>query len=513
VTRDSISPPARIAIFLVWACVVGLVASRHEPWRDEVRAFSIATSTASLGDLFRELRTDGHPALWHLLLRAVYAVAPVPAVLPAVSLLVAAGAVLLFLARSPFGPVITFLFPFSVFPVYEYSVMARNYGLSILLCFAFAALYRARRRPLLALCLVLLPNSNPHAAFLAAALAFVWCVDEACDVREPLRFPRAVLPVAAAAGGLLFAAWTAFPDADVTTHRGLPSAADSLRAMLADRGGSFLAAPFHAPALLDVAVFLVLAAGFAARPSRLVAAVCATTGFYVFFLAVYPADLRHVGLLLGLFLTLLWIEEDRATPSPPAGPVASGLSRVAFGIVLPAVLAVGVVAGVAKARTDLREDMSASRPLAAFIRAHPDLSDAILIGEPDYALEPVPYYVPNPIYIPREGRYGKWVSFTTTNRDTISLGEILDIAARLHHETNRPVLLLFHPLFVDPGPGDVWKYSYGKRTFTRSPAELERLRRETVPLGRFVDTPQFDERYVVFRLGDPGPPPVSGPPG
>jgi hypothetical protein len=163
------------------------------------------------------------------------------------------------------------------------------------------------------------------------------------------------------------------------------------------------------------------------------------------------------------------------------------------------------VAGVTKVVTDLREDMSASRPVAAFIRARPVLSNAILVGEPDYALEPLPYYLMNPIYIPREARYGFWVSFTTKNRDTISLGEILDAAARLRHETGRGVLLLFQPLFVDPGPQNVWKYSYGRKTFTRSPEELERLRTETTPIGRFEDTPQFDERYAVFELRDPPP--------
>jgi hypothetical protein len=173
VTRDGVPARATIAIFVAWACVVVGVAIRHEPWRDEVRAYTIATSTATLGEMFGALRSDGHPALWHLLLRGAHAVAPVTAVLPAVSLLVAAAAVLLFVVRSPFGPLLRVLFPFSVLPLYEYSVMARNYGLSLLLCFVFASLYGARRRLLLALCLVLLSNTNVHAAFLTVALAFV----------------------------------------------------------------------------------------------------------------------------------------------------------------------------------------------------------------------------------------------------------------------------------------------------------------------------------------------------
>jgi hypothetical protein len=215
-----------------------------------------------------------------------------------------------------------------------------------------------------------------------------------------------------------------------------------------------------------------------------------------------PGDLRHIGLLLVLVLTLLWIEEERPACSPPPGPAARGLFRFAFGVVLPAVLAVGVVAGVAKAWTDVREQMSASRALGAFLRSRPDLSGAILTGEPDYAMEPLPYYVTNPIYLPREARYARWVSFTTKNRDTLSLGEILDAGARLRQETGRRVLLLIQPLFVDPGPRNVWTHSYGK-TFTRSLEDLERLRREAAPIGRFEDTPRLDERYAVFELRDP----------
>lgn len=509
-TRARISLRARIAIFLAWASVVGVVASRHEPWRDEVHPYSVATSTASLAEMFDALRTDGHPALWYLLLRGAHAVAPVPAVLPVTAFLVAAAAVLLFLVRSPFGPLVTVLFPFSVLPLYEYSVMARNYGVSLLVCFAFAALYRARRPAPLAACLVLLANTNAHSAFLTVALAFVWSVDELRDGAKPRarRLRLALVPVAAAAAGLALAAWSALPRESVVVHRGLPAAGGFLGGLLSTPGGSRLAAPIGAPGIVDLAVLLVLAAGFAARPSRVLAAAGAVIGLYAFFLFVYPGDLRHVGLLLVLILTLLWMEIERAAPSPPPGRVARTLFRVAFGAVLPALLAVGVAAGVAKARTDLREDMSASRPAAAFIRSRPEFSDAILTGEPDYALEPFPYYLPNRIYLLREARFGLWVLPTKQNRDDLTLGEILDAARRLRRDTGRRVLLLMQPLFVDPGPRNAWTHSFGK-TFTRSPGDLERLAAEAAPIGRFVDTPRIDERYVVFELRDP--PPASGP--
>jgi hypothetical protein len=493
---------ARIAIFLGWACVVVVVAARHEPWRDEVHPYSVATTTASLGEMFAALRTDGHPALWYLLLRGAHAIAPMSAVLPVVSFLVAAAAILLFVTRSPFGPVVLILFPFSVLPLYEYSVMARNYGISLLLCFLFAALYRSRRRIPLLLCLMLLANTNAHSIFVTAALAFIWSLDEWRDGARPGRAWRVSLPLAAAAIGIALAAWTAFPREEVDVHGGTPLSTNVSRRPVPDTGGSRLAEPFSAPAALDLAVFLVLAAGFAGRKSRLLAAAGATAGFFAFFRFVYPGELRHVGVLLVLFMTLLWIERDGPAPSPSSTLFSQRLERLAFGIVLPGVLAVGMVAGLAKACTDLRQDMSASRAASAFIRSRPDLSEAILIGEPDYALEPFPYYLANSIYIPRERRYGRWVLPTKQNRDTISLGEILDAAGHVRRETGRPVLLLFQPLFVEPGPQNVWKYSYGKKTFTRSTEELERLRGEAAPVGRFVDTPQVDERYAVFELND-----------
>ena len=45
-------------------------------------------------------------------------------------------------------------------------------------------------------------------------------------------------------------------------------------------------------------------------------------------------------------------------------------------------------------------------------RGDPELKDAILIGDPDYMLEPMHYYLPNRTYFVREQRYGGIVHFT-----------------------------------------------------------------------------------------------------
>src|SRR5689334_1095494 len=40
----------------------------HGMWRDELQAWLIARDSASVGDLFFNLRYEGHPGLWHILL-------------------------------------------------------------------------------------------------------------------------------------------------------------------------------------------------------------------------------------------------------------------------------------------------------------------------------------------------------------------------------------------------------------------------------------------------------------
>jgi hypothetical protein len=133
-----------IATLIVYTGFVSALASRHELWRDEVRALSIATGSPSVASLLGELHTEGHPAAWFLLLRAAATAAGTTHVLHGVSIAVACVAVLLLVKYAPFGWPAKLVFAFGGVAAYEYSVMARNYGLSMLALFAWAILYPAR---------------------------------------------------------------------------------------------------------------------------------------------------------------------------------------------------------------------------------------------------------------------------------------------------------------------------------------------------------------------------------
>ena len=77
---------------------------------------------------------------------------------------------------------------------------------------------------------------------------------------------------------------------------------------------------------------------------------------------------------------------------------------------------------------------SRSAEVAAPCCASPELSGAIVMGDPDTVLETLPYYVNNPLWFLRQQRFGKVVRLSEDARRELSLNDILADAERLHRQ-------------------------------------------------------------------------------
>ena len=167
------------AVTLAFVVAGGLGMLRHEMWRDELQAWLLAAESGSLPELFHNLRYEGHPALWHLVLFAVSRVTSAPWVMQVLHLAIAAAAVFFFARNAPFSRRARALFAFGYFPLFEYGVISRSYSLGLLLVLAFASLAPRRIDPKglsrgylhLGIVLALLANANAYGWLLAAALA------------------------------------------------------------------------------------------------------------------------------------------------------------------------------------------------------------------------------------------------------------------------------------------------------------------------------------------------------
>src|SRR6516165_2118889 len=139
------------AFFLLGAYLM----SHHEMWRDEIEYWLIARDSTSVPNLFANMKYEGSPTLWPLLLMLLTRVSHSPTAMQALHLLIATSTIYVFARYSPFSVVQKVLFSFGYFPFYEYAIISRNYALGVLLIFVFCSLFERRYTNFLMVSLVL----------------------------------------------------------------------------------------------------------------------------------------------------------------------------------------------------------------------------------------------------------------------------------------------------------------------------------------------------------------------
>ena len=504
---NATSLPVRAALWAAWLAGATFLVVHHVMWRDEIRALMLAGRGGTLGEMIVQIRGYGHPALWHILLRSALTLYPGPIVLPILAFVIGAMASALLAFKAPFRPFVLALALFGAFSIYEYVALARNYGISVLILFTIAWAYgRFRDRPgLIGLLLFALCNTNIHSVVLAGAFLLFWAVDLLrSDGKGNARALRSFTVAAfLTLAGVAACFWQVYPPVDDAAM--LPSAKTSLLSLptlIATRlGPAFY--ELMPPNLRDglsviillPALLLVNLLELRRSSAALVATMAALIGLETVFLVIYPGSYRHQALFIAFLLTMLWIVEDSRTQS--GSEVARDGIRPAL-IVLLALQVYSSALIFARVASGIPE--SRSRDLAALL-ARPTLQDAILLGDPDTMLEPVSYYVQNPIYLVRERRFGRTPTFShAAARQPMTIGRILSSAQALHARTHRPIVIaLTEPL--DPGMayGERDRGYYGTLIVRRE--EVGAFLAATQRIARFAPA-ATDESYDVYVLSD-----------
>ena len=463
-----------LVIFAAWAAVVAVAELHHEFWRDEVRALSLALDADSLLSIPATIHGEGHPALWYLLLRISYEIFGTKAVLPLLNLLIAAAAIIIFLWRAPFSLWWKALFVFSAIAIYEYSVMARNYSIAMLLMFIYTTVYTAPRGSPLWLILILFFLTQTHviAALLIPFYLFIWLSDWWSARRSGLvpqdRLLWIILAGVASLTGMLAAFATVYPTNNDLMLRPLPDRMRILRAIgsailqpgyfyceppvseelpFCSTGGRLRLAETARTAMLYLA-----AAGLVVRLPLLLSALGGLWGIALFFQLVYPGYYRHQAIWIIFLITLYWFAfAGRGQSLQVQRSIRSHLLLYSFYGAFTAMLLLNI--GIRKVYRDTVYEISKSNALAGLLRTSTDLHNAIILAEPENIGEAIPYYVNNDIYLLREGKFGKFATWSSrTSNLNLSLHDVLVTARGLKGRTGRPILiLLLYPVIaVDP---------------------------------------------------------------
>ncbi|HMW04050.1 MAG TPA: hypothetical protein PK079_02375 [Leptospiraceae bacterium] len=292
----------------LYILITTMIAFHHELWRDEVDVWLMARDVSSPKDFFAYLSNSGHPGLWHLILLP-FAKLNFPAfTMQIVHLSIAIASVYLFLSYSPFPDYIKLLFVFSYFPLFEYSIISRNYGVGVLFLFATASFYTKRfEKPILYGSLVLfLCNTNLYCSILASGISFIYFL----EIIQERKFEKNILIgfMIMVLGGLLLILQV-LPNPETGEHKSIFANMKNFLAIPVSLLYSFSTGVSKFNFLILPSVFILPVAFRVFYKTKkpfffLIWVMAILFLFYTFF---YMRSYRHAGFVLFAFLFAYWI--------------------------------------------------------------------------------------------------------------------------------------------------------------------------------------------------------------
>ncbi|MBO5372560.1 MAG: hypothetical protein J6A75_07560 [Lachnospiraceae bacterium] len=159
-------------IFCFFAAVTVFSVWHHEYWRDEVQAWCLVRDL-SVREIFAQLKIEGHPALWFLVILPFAKIGLPIEALSVLTLGIILTAAYILLKKAPFEYWLKTLILFSSVMLYYNSVIARVYALIILIVFCIAACYENRFKKPFWYCFFIFLLSQTHVV-MAGLVIMLW---------------------------------------------------------------------------------------------------------------------------------------------------------------------------------------------------------------------------------------------------------------------------------------------------------------------------------------------------
>lgn len=513
-------------IAAVFCAVSVFNVSSHILWRDEIRIWQFATAASTFAEMHTFMRFEGTPCLWYGALWLVSRVTSNPLGMQLFHVLIATCTVFLFTWRAPFSRTVKLLFPLGYFPLFEYAVISRNYGIALLLVLCAAAIIGSPRRSPVALGCVffLLTQASIWGVGIAGVLflsaVLEWMVFQSREQRMSWPSVIALGGVIVIGGALCYLSSRPGPG---PTLVGFWRDDFSFGTRLANTIGCVWKAwvPLPMPkraywnsnildhllvvrctascVLIATSIFL-----FLRRPAALVPLVVGSAGLLHFTLFHFLGSVRHDGLIFVLLLAAFWIGATATRISIPWPRVARLTTTLEAygGPLLVLLLAVQAVAGIGSAVADHFLPFSAGKEVGEFVRRELP-ADAVLVGYEDYTAMTLGYYAGRPIYSVQVKSQGPF--FTQDERLRIIGGAelLVDGVDRLLKEKNRHIVVFLCPhrekelnewLEENPDSNVSWELirRFDDSTVPDECSAVYRVRRREVEVEATVRAPNGD---------------------
>jgi hypothetical protein len=515
--------------FLIVA-LIGLL--NHEMWRDEHQAWLVARDAHSLTGVLQNMKYEGNPALWQYLLFFITRFTDNPVVMQALHLLIACGFIFIFNRYAPLKNIYKVLFTFGYFPLYEYTVISRSYGLGILLFFAVCALYKNRNKYYLhiGLLLALLANVSIYTVILAGAIAGILIIDfflyQSNLNRNPLKLVAGItifiigtalslyqiwpekdnsfptpfatqlfdLPRWLSAGSKLFTTYFYIPQPEMNFWNSNIWFSDYITTVEQSFGQWLSENPKYIwgwiimPLLLLFTSFII----FMRKPLILLLYAGATGGLLSIYYYTNMIHSRYCGFLLIILVAGYWLAEYYPEKKISGG-LKGSLSNLGRKISMPflgIVLFIHVIGAFVAYTMELQYKFSTSKDVAKYIREN-KLDMLPIAGITDFIVSPLATYLHTKIYYLQMEDYGSFTIWNLQRNDQMGYADWVQALGRFMDKGHTKILLV-----KDSAPritADGKNYMDMERAVIRGNLQLDFL-------AKFENGIVADEKYYIYLI-------------
>lgn len=387
-----------LSVFLLYSVLLIFISWHHESWFDEAQAWLLARDSSITELLFTNLRYEGSPGLWHLILMI-----PAKLHLPyysikIISVLVAIAGIFVFLRYSPFPLTLKLLIPFTFFLFYQYAVVARSYVLTPLILFLIMSIYKDKFNRLFFffVLLVLLANISLHGAIISFALYLIFLVESYRGVNSLNREKQKqiILYIIAYLFVLVFLVCQLLPPRDGIFAQGF-----NYKLIDIFNIGSYVINNFlsEIPVLSVIAFFLSLYWFYRNKVMFFFLVP------FIFLMALFTIkyyNVWHEGMLFLVWISALWLGNEHKGENTKKRDYV----QIFFNFIVFLVFIVQIIWSVNSGSYDLRYNYSPSEEIAKYLK-NQNIKDPKIFITGDYLISTLPYFEEN-IYINlNEGNY------------------------------------------------------------------------------------------------------------
>lgn len=503
------------AVFFILS-LIGII--RHEMWRDEYQAWMVAADADSITGLFRNLKYEGHPFLWHSFLFIITAFTADPFWMQLFHILISTSFIFLINRCAPFTLLQKALLTFGYYTFFEYNLISRGYGLGFLMVVIFCILYQQRKKHILwiGIVLFLMSNISIFGVILATCFFGIIAVEQLSlsNKQKSLKIPLSamilfgVIALTGIVAGFLQIKPehdNSFPTLYVTHYDGVRAKWAFSRLIHAYlpipdfRTLHFWNTNFFVPVEtrfmigITPALFMIWLISFLRYRLLLMLYAGGTMLLLIFYYYTGFIWARYAGHLLLLLIACCWLLHEHKE-KPFKSKLIDKISVVGNQIRDPlfiVILAIGMIGGVTAYIMDMKHPFSTSGIAADYIQQN-HLDSFEIIGSKDYVISPLATQLRKKIYYAERKEPGSFIIYDQKRINIWSFSEVqATITEKWSREHKRIILVKDLPIYMtfnDTGESVLWEDAQ----FTDS-LNLRLL--TSIPPGIVKD-----ERYYIYSV-------------